>query len=60
MTITRFKSLGLDRIGRDWSFYDITETNEAIHRVGPVYKTKLEALADLGDYAKRAGWEDPT
>ena len=56
MTKTRYLSLGLGRIGAEWSFYDITDRNNPA-RVGPVYKTKIEALCDLNDYAKRAGWE---
>lgn len=56
MTPTRFPPLGLDRIGHDWSCYDCTD-KERPARVGPVYRTKMEALADLADYAKRAGWE---
>ena len=58
MTITRFPPLGLDRIGKEWSFYDCTDVARPA-RVGPVYKTKMEALCDLGDYVKRAGWEMP-
>ena len=57
MTKTRYLSLGLGRIGAEWSFYDITDRNNPA-RVGPVYKTKTEALCDLNDYAKRAGWEN--
>ena len=56
MTKTRYPSLGLDKIGREWSFYDISDPNSPA-RVGPVYPTKIEALCDLEGYAKRAGWE---
>ena len=56
MTLTRFKDLGLTRYNREWSFVDVSTGNA----VGPRYKTKAEALADLGDYAKRAGWENDT
>ena len=52
MTPTRFEPLGLDRIagGRDWSFFDCTEKTPA--RVGPIYKSKAEALGDLERYAR--------
>ncbi len=54
MTKTRFPALAVGKIGRDWSFYDISDGKEA--RVGPVYKTKMEALCDLDRYARDAGW----
>lgn len=56
MTPTRFEPLGLDKIGREWSFYDCSSNPPA--RIGPVYKTKMEALCDLPRYAKDAGWEN--
>lgn len=56
MTQTRYKALALGKIGREWSFYDVSSGNPA--RVGPVYKTKIEALCDLERYAKDAGWTD--
>jgi len=57
MTPTRISPLGLDKIGREWSFYDCTDPRDP-RRVGAVYKTKAEALADLEGYASRAGWAD--
>ena len=53
MTKTRVKSLLLGRIDREWSFYDAETGN----RVGLVYKTKIEALADLDRYSRECGWE---
>ena len=51
MTKTRFDVLGLDKIDRnDWSFFDISVNPAA--RVGPIYKTKIEALCDLARYAR--------
>ena len=50
MTPTRFEPLGLDRIGREWSYFDCSDPNNP-RRVGAVYRTKLEALADLSRYA---------
>lgn len=52
MSPTRFPPLGLDRIGREWSFFDTSDGQE--HRVGPIYKTKMEALADLHRYARES------
>lgn len=49
MTPTRFPPLKLGKIGHEWSFYDCSD-NKTTCRVGPVYKTKLEALADLERY----------
>jgi hypothetical protein len=51
MTRTRFEPLALDRIGRDWSFYDITDPDRPA-RVGAIYKTREEAFADLPRYAR--------
>lgn len=59
MTPTRIAPLSLDKIGREWSFYDCTDPRDP-RRVGAVYKTKMEALADLGAYAQRAGWSENT
>ncbi len=49
MTLTRFPPLALDKIGREWSFFDISDGEP--HRVGQVYKTKFEAMVDLPRYA---------
>ena len=51
MTPTRYSLLGLDRIGSDWSFYDCTNKANP-SRVGPVYRTKMEALTDLDRYGR--------
>ena len=56
MTPTRFPPLKIGRIGREWSCYDCTDSASPA-RVGPVYKTKLEAFADLPRYAHDVGWE---
>lgn len=55
MSPTRFPPLFLGKIGKEWSYYDCSEKDRPA-RVGPVYKTKLEALADLENYVDRAGW----
>lgn len=40
-----------------WQYADTTERPiDWPAPVGPVYKTKLEALADLESYAVRGGW----
>ena len=54
MTRTRFDPLGLDHIGSEWSFFDCSDPSNP-SRVGPVYKTKLEAFADLPRYAAEYG-----
>ena len=54
MTPTRIKSLGLARIGTEWRFCDISDHPGdpfPHHPVGPRYRTKMEALADLSHYA---------
>lgn len=37
-----------------WQHVDTNDGNKA--QVGPIYKTKIEALADHEDYMQRAGW----
>ena len=48
--------LGVMRIGAGvWQFVDLSEEGRAA-QVGAQYRTKAEALADLSDYVRRAGW----
>jgi hypothetical protein len=55
MTPTRIEPLWLDKIGHNmWSFFSRMDGMES--RVGDIYKTKTEALADLEGYAYRGGW----
>jgi hypothetical protein len=55
MTPTRIEPLWLDKIGHNmWSFFSRMDGMES--RVGDIYKTKTEALADLDGYAYRGGW----
>lgn len=44
MNATRYECLQYDKCGREWSYY-----NEG-SRVGPLYKSKAEMLADLERY----------
>lgn len=54
-TRVRIKPLALGYYGRNhWQYADCSDGKP--HQVGPIYKTKLEALADLESYARRAGW----
>lgn len=53
VTRTRFKEIGVAKIGSDWRFVAI----ETDCTVGPCYKTKMEALADLPRYATEYGCE---
>lgn len=39
-----------------WQYVDVTDRQRK-RQVGPIYATKLEALADLEAYAKRGGWQ---
>lgn len=48
MTRTRYGHITLDKVAHEWSFFDITDG--PARRVGPIYKTKGEALADLDRY----------
>jgi hypothetical protein len=53
MTKTRNKHLDLGKIAPNmWSFFDVSTGCQ----VGPIYHTKIEALADLERYARDAGW----
>ncbi len=53
MTPTRYPDLLLDKVSaKDWRFADA----ETRMHVGPIYKSKSEALADLDGYAYRGGW----
>jgi len=52
---TRIEPLALAKIATgEWSFFDMSEGRQS--QVGPVYRTKTEALADLDGYAYRSGW----
>lgn len=54
-TITRVEPLALVNFGRaHWQFADISDGRQS--QVGPIYRTKLEALADLERYAIDGGW----
>lgn len=60
-TPTRFPPLGLSRCPgyrqpTVWRFVDPADRPDAPAPVGPQYRTKGEALADLDRYAKDAGW----
>ncbi len=52
---TRFEGLGyrMDAPGL-WRFVDTSDGMEAT--IGPQYKTKLELLADLGNFAQERGF----
>lgn len=60
---TRFPELGLSQLDRElWRYVDITDPETRDSRppvVGPHYKSKEEALADLADYHRR-NWEETT
>lgn len=52
---TRFKELVFAKLTPgEWSFFNVDEDGER-HRVGSIYATKAELLADLARYAK-ANW----
>lgn len=54
VTVTRYDFLGLTKSGPScWRWLDLNDL-ENVSEVGPIYKTKAEALADLEDYVKRA------
>ena len=53
MTPTRSPDLNLGHFGRGhWQFVDKSTDSQ----VGPIYKTKIEALCDLRAYCDAAGW----
>lgn len=45
----------MEQGARLWRVVDLSEAGRA-SAVGPFYATKAEALADLSDYVRRAGW----
>ena len=50
---TRFSGLGFTKIAPShWQFIDL----ESGSQIGPRYASKAELLADLSDYAQRAGF----
>lgn len=54
-TPTRITPLSLARFdARHWQYVDTTDGRNA--QVGPIYRSKAEALADLEGYAARGGW----
>jgi hypothetical protein len=53
ITKTRFAELGLSKIGKDWRYMDLTDGAPAA--IGPYFSTKIEALAELGNYAEQFG-----
>lgn len=56
ITKTRFKELGITKVTTNcWMFVDLT--GDKIRQVGLQYRTKMEALADLTQYAKDFGCE---
>lgn len=54
-TQTRINPLSLGHYGPGhWQYADMSDKRP--RQVGPIYKTKAEALADLESYAVRGGW----
>jgi hypothetical protein len=54
-TPTRIEPLALAKFSANhWQYVDTTDNRRA--QVGPIYRTKTEALADLENYAIRGGW----
>lgn len=54
-TPTRIAPLALARFSpHHWQYVDTTDNRNA--QVGPIYRTKAEALADLEGYSVRGGW----
>ena len=54
-TQTRIEPLALARFAPNhWQYVDTTDNRNA--QVGPIYRTKTEALADLERYAIAGGW----
>ena len=51
-TATRFPGLGVTKTGPVWRFMVEGAT------VGPQFKTKLEAMAEVGSYAREYGLSD--
>jgi len=57
-TQTRIEPLALGRFASNhWQYVDTTDNRNA--QVGPIYRTKTEALADLERYAIAGGWVRP-
>lgn len=55
ITLTRIDPLALARFtATHWQYVDTSDGRNA--QVGPIYRTKTEALADLENYARRGGW----
>ena len=59
-TKTRHPFLLVGKIGGDWSYFDPTDRPEGSpSRVGPIYKSKTEALADGPRYWRdNWGWHE--
>lgn len=56
-TRVRIAPLVLGYYGRNhWQYADASDNDGRPRQVGPIYKTKGEALADLASYAVRGGW----
>lgn len=54
---TRNPHLGLSCLDKNlWRFCDITDPSRNPSPVGPSYRSKTEALADLSSYERSAGW----
>lgn len=54
-TQTRIDPLALARFAPNhWQFVDTSDKRNA--QVGPIYRTKAEALSDLESYSVRGGW----
>lgn len=52
-TQVRYSEIELDQFAaRHWQYIDA----ESRKQVGPIYKTKTEALADLERYIRAGGW----
>lgn len=57
-TKTRVEPLALAHFAPGhWQYVDTTDSRNA--QVGPIYRSKAEALADLYSYAVRGGWVRP-
>ena len=58
LTQTRYPELAVGRIAPGcWRFHDMTDPDRGFaSAVGPYYKTKGEALADLENYIYAGGW----
>ena len=59
LTQTRYEELAVGQISPGvWRFHDVTDPKRGgdVSAVGPYYKTKGEALADLERYIYAGGW----